>query len=75
MRALLRDRSDNTLIAFEVEQAVYDPEDLSILLYSASGTCYEIQQIVRANADSMIKELAEIGYCDFTQYKALENDE
>ena len=75
MKALLRDKSDNTLIASEVEQAVYDPEDLSILIYSTSGTCYEVKEVVRVNADSMIKELAETGYCDFTQFKSLESEE
>ena len=29
-------------------------------------------RIVRANADSMIKELAEKGFCDMTQFTATE---
>ena len=57
MRALLRDAEDQTLIALEAEEAVYDPEDQLLLLYAASGTNYEVSRIVRANADSMIKEL------------------
>ena len=67
MRALLRDAEDQTLIALEAEEAVYDPEDQLLLLYAASGTNYEVSRIVRANADSMIKELAEKGFCDMTQ--------
>ena len=67
MRALLRDAEDQALIALEVEEAVYDPEDQLLLLYAASGTNYEVSRIVRANADSMIKELAEKGFCDMTQ--------
>lgn len=55
MRALLRDAEDQALIALEVEEAVYDPEDQLLLLYAASGTNYEVSRIVRANADSMIK--------------------
>ena len=71
MRALLRDAEDQTLIALEAEEAVYDPED-QLLLYAASGTNYEVSRIVRANADSMIKELAEKGFCDMTQFTATE---
>ena len=37
MRALLRDAEDQTLIALEAEEAVYDPEDQLLLLYAASG--------------------------------------
>lgn len=74
MRALLRDKEDQTLIVFEAEEAVYDPQDLSVLLYSSSGTCYEVQKVVRVNADSMMQALAETGYCDFTQYNSVENE-
>ena len=63
---------DQTLIALEAEEAVYDPEDQLLLLYAASGTNYEVSRIVRANADSMIKELAEKGFCDMTQFTATE---
>ena len=63
MRALLRDAEDQTLIALEAEEAVYDPEDQLLLLYAASGTNYEV---------SMIKELAEKGFCDMTQFTATE---
>lgn len=72
MRALLRDAEDQALIALEVEEAVYDPEDQLLLLYAASGTNYEVSRIVRANADSMTKELAEKGFCDMTQFTATE---
>ena len=74
MRALLRDGDDQTLIALEVEEAIYDPED-QLLLYAASGTNYEVSRIVRANADSMIKELAEKGFCDMTQFTATEGED
>ena len=76
MRALLRDAEDQTLIALEVEEAVYDPEDQLLLLYAASGTNYEVSRIVRANAEARAqrraKELAEKGFCDITQFTATE---
>lgn len=74
MRALLRDVEDQTLIALEVEEAIYDPEDQLLMLYASSGTNYEVSKIVRSNAESMIKELAEKGFCDMTQFSATEGD-
>ena len=74
MRALLRDVEDQTLIALEVEEAIYDPEDQLLMLYASSGTNYEVSKVVRPNADSMIKELAEKGFCDMTQFTATEGD-
>ena len=50
MRALLRDIEDQTLIALEVEEAIYDPEDQLLMLYASSGTNYEVSKIVRSNA-------------------------
>ena len=75
MRALLRDGDDQTLIALEVEEAVYDPEDQLLLLYDASGSNFEVSRIVLTNADSMIKELAEKGFCDMTQFTATEGED
>ena len=74
MRAILRDAEDQTLVAFEVEEAIYDPEQQKIFLYSASGTCYAVSRIVRPNADSLIKELAEKGVCDMTQIEATDDE-
>ena len=48
MRALLRDAEDQTRIAFEVEEAIYDPDQQKIFLYSASGTCYGVDRIQAA---------------------------
>lgn len=45
MRALLRDAENQTLIALEVEEAVYDLEDQLLLLYAASGTNYEVSRL------------------------------
>lgn len=74
MRALLRDAKDQTMIAFEVEEAIYDPKQQKIFLYAASGSCYAVSRIVKPNADSMIKELAERGVCDMTQFEATEDE-
>ena len=74
MRALLRDVEDQTLIALEVEEAIYDPEDQLLMLYASSGTNYEVSKIVRSNAESMIKELAEKGFSDMTQFSATEGE-
>lgn len=75
MRVLLRDAEDHTLIALNVEEAVYDPDAQSIYLYTSSGTCYAVNRVVRANADSLIKALAEDGFCDMTQFEAKEDND
>ena len=62
MRALLRDAQDQTRIALEVEEAVYDPKDNKLFLYTTSETCYAVSKVVRANADSIIEELVMKGY-------------
>ena len=58
MRALLRDAQDQTRIALEVEEAVYDPKDNKLFLYTTSETCYAVSKVVRANADSIIDSLS-----------------
>ena len=58
MRALLRDAQDQTRIALEVEEAVYDPKDNKLFLYTTSETCYAVSKVVRTNADSILEELA-----------------
>lgn len=70
MRALLRDGADQTRIAIEVEEAVYEPEDKQLLLYTGSETCYIVSKVVKVNADSFIEELAAKGYCDLTQFES-----
>lgn len=62
MRALLRDAQDQTRIALEVEEVVYDPKDNKLFLYTTSETCYAVSKVVRANADSIIEELVMKGY-------------
>ena len=60
MRALLRDAQDQTRIALEVEEVVYDPKDNKLFLYTTSET-FDI-------------ELGMKGYSDLTQFEA-EQDE
>lgn len=74
MRVLLRDAQDQTRIALEVEEVVYDPEDNKLFLYTTSETCYAVSKVVRANADSIIEELVMKGYSDLTQFES-EQDE
>ena len=74
MRALLRDAQDQTRIALEVEEVVYDPKDNKLFLYTTSETCYAVSKVVRANADSIIEELVMKGYRDLTQFES-EQDE
>lgn len=74
MRALLRDAQDQTRIALEVEEVVYDPKDNKLFLYTTSETCYAVSKVVRANADSIIEELVMKGYSDLTQFES-EQDE
>ena len=69
MRALLRDGQDQTRIALEVEEAVYDPESNQLFLY-----CYVVSKVVKANADSFIEELAAKGYCDLTQFESVQDE-
>lgn len=68
MRALLRDKDDSTLIAIEVSEAVYEPEEQRILLYTFTDTCYAVERIVEANADSLIRMLHMSGCADFSSY-------
>lgn len=69
-----RDAQDQTRIALEVEEVVYDPKDNKLFLYTTSVTCYAVSKVVRANADSIIEELVMKGYSDLTQFES-EQDE
>jgi hypothetical protein len=73
MRALLRDQEDQTLIALEVTEAAYYPDDQDLGLYSGDTT-YMVHKIVKANADSLIRELYDTGKADFTNYPAEHED-
>ena len=56
MRALLRDAQDQTRIALEVEEAVYDPKDNKLFLYTTSETCYAVSKVVRTNVQPSTSE-------------------
>ena len=74
MRALLKDARDQTLIAFEVEEATYYPDRDTLDLYSSSGTCYAVCGLGGINAKSMIKDLFTSGKCDFSEFDAEPDD-
>ena len=67
VRALLRDKSDQTLIAIEVTEAVYDPEERTLYLRNADAS-YQVERILRINADSAIQELYQKGLVDLTAF-------
>lgn len=74
MRALLRDREDNTLIAIEVTEVYYDPDEQTVYLTCESDDTYYIEKVVRVNADSIARELVDKGTADLTEYLACRDD-
>ena len=73
MRALLKDKEDSTLIAIEVTEAVYDPEQ--ILYLRNADASYQVESIIAVNADAAIRELFDRGAVDLTFYPACQEDE
>lgn len=67
MRALLRDRSDNTIMAICVTEASFDTKEQELYLY-AGETCYTVQKVTSTIADSLLRELFETGKADLTQF-------
>lgn len=74
MRALLRDKEDSTLIAVEVTEAVYDPEDQLLYLRNVDAS-YQVEKIIAVNADAAIREMFDRGTIDLTSYPASQEDE
>lgn len=71
MRILLRDASDQTLIAIEADVACYQPDATEIFFLSGSGSYFSIGPIEgESTAASIIQELAVKGHCDLTNYEA-----
>ena len=48
MRALLKDKEDSTLIAIEVTEAIYDPEEHILYLRNADAS-YQVESIIAVN--------------------------
>ena len=69
MRVLLRDQSDNTYIVLEAESLYYD-EQAQELHVASENYDYTVHRIVKANADSFMRELFETGKVDLTQFEA-----
>ena len=64
----------STLIAIEVTEAVYDPEEQILYLRNADAS-YQVESIIAVNADAAIRELFDRGAVDLTFYPACQEDE
>lgn len=73
MRVLMRDKDDQTLVALEVTEAVYDPEKQMLYLYN-TDTGYQVERVVGVNADSIFRDMYSNGMTDPTDYPACEID-
>ena len=69
MRVLMRDIQDNSLIAFDAQEVIFDPEDLSMIL-TAGDLSYVVDKIAQVNADAYIREVVGLGKVDLTMYGA-----
>lgn len=74
MRALLKDKEDQTLIVIEVTEAVYDPKPKMLYLRNADAG-YQVERIVKPNADSALQTLYEEGKVDLTNFPACAEEE
>ena len=72
MRVLLRDQSDNTYIVLDAESVYYDESDQELYVVSENYD-YTVYRVVKANADSFMRELYETGKVDLTQFVASED--
>ena len=72
MRVLLRDQSDNTYIVLDAESVYYDESDQELYVVSENYD-YTVRRVVKANADSFMRELYETGKVDLTQFEASED--
>lgn len=69
MRVLMRDSQDNSLIAFDAQEVIFDSEDQSMIL-TAGDLSYAVDKIAHVNADAYIRELVDLGKVDLTMYGA-----
>ena len=69
MRVLLRDQSDNTYIVLDAESLYYD-ESAQELYVASPSYDYTVHRIVKANADSFMREAFDTGKVDLTQFEA-----
>ena len=73
MRVLMRDSQDNSLIAFDAQEVIFDPEDQSMIL-TAGDLSYVVDKIAQVSADAYIRELVDLGKVDLTMYGAKGNN-
>lgn len=76
MRALLMDKNDESLVAIEVYEALYDREEGELCLYG-SESIYTVENVSEYEAQIFIKLLFENGKADLARYPAycMEYDE
>lgn len=73
MRVLMRDSQDNSLIAFDAQEVIFDLEDQSMIL-TAGDLSYVVDKTAQVNADAYIRELVDLGKVDLTMYGAKGNN-
>ena len=74
MRALLKEKDDQTIFAVEVVDMGYDKEAKELYV-TTQAHFYVISRIVEANARSAAQELYDTGKVDLTAYDAeIEDD-
>lgn len=74
MRVLLRDSRDNTLLVVEAIEVNYDPSDSTLSVCLCTGEFFEISEIRRETADSIISDVYVGGRIDLSQYSAVYDD-
>lgn len=74
MRVLLKDRSDDTLVAQECTQVYYDTDNKGLVLWGitadASTAIWFVHNISPNTAEDFTREAAVTGFLDLTQYEA-----
>ncbi len=70
MRVLLCDSVDNSLVALEVDEVNYDPDDRTVCISTVHGW-YELYNMTKNLADNIITTLYNEGKIDITEYKAV----
>ena len=74
MRALLKEKDDQTIFAVEVVEMGYDKEEKELYV-TTQAHFYVISRIVEVNARSAVQELYEKGMVDLSTYDAEIDDD
>ncbi|MDO4841653.1 MAG: hypothetical protein Q3982_03135 [Phoenicibacter congonensis] len=73
MRVLMRDGQDQSLIAFNAQEVIFDPEDQAMILTSGDLS-YVVEKVTQINADDYIRELVDQGKVDLSMFNAKANN-